>query len=53
VDSGSEKKITEEKDWMSKHSSWEEDDATSSYVPPQGDEDAKSDEGDEEGEELF
>jgi hypothetical protein len=32
IDSGSEKSITEEKDWISKHSTWDDDDASSSYV---------------------
>jgi hypothetical protein len=38
VASGSEKDITEEKDWISKHSTWEDGDASSSFVP-RGDED--------------
>jgi hypothetical protein len=43
IASGSEKEITDEKDWFFKHSTWEEDDASSSYVPRHQDDDPEDD----------
>jgi hypothetical protein len=41
VASGSEGNLTSSKEWKSKHSVWEDDDASSSYVPPRGYNDMK------------
>jgi hypothetical protein len=43
VSSGSEDVITDEKNWKSKNSTWEDDDTSSLFVPPRGDEDPEDD----------